>query len=455
MPRSRRNRAYCGHLTECMLANRRQCCACQDRRPHSEDGRYMIYIDGRGNVNEGMRWSLYCTACKDYWNQLHEQELSEIRAREEEALQAERERSESEEQAAAPVQPSRHFPVFIRPKTCAHHQSQCALTTTDLCCHCMDRRPVSENGRYDIYVDGRGTVNEGRRWAMYCNPCKEYWERLTAEEDGERAVPAVEQSRARTQRVQRMRNALGTAEEISSDDYVSPVTSMFQRAIRWRLQQQRFERRQEPRWRANEDGAGVGAIAGAEGGDDDDEPEVMDIQPVDEETERRRQEEARQIALEREERLRQLQGDEQERVNAVRERRVYEIVQSRQAQETSDYALAMMLQEQEDREEAGEARVGVVEEAVVEEHAEAVAAVEKREAPPPLEPEELVVNVECKICFAQVANIVFLPCAHLAVCEYCAESHAPEGRNGALARMGRLCPICRQAIKRKLKVYRV
>lgn len=128
-----------------------------------------------------------------------------------------------ERQLRARVQ-RRHFPVFIRPKTCEHATAQCALTTTDLCCYCMDKRPMSATGRYDIYVDGRGTVNEGTRWTMYCDPCKEFWDLRTF---GQRSVNqrvvvstaelSEQQRRARERRNQRIRNALGTAEEISSE----------------------------------------------------------------------------------------------------------------------------------------------------------------------------------------------------------------------------------------------
>lgn len=38
------------------------------------------------------------------------------------------------------------------------------------------------------------------------------------------------------------------------------------------------------------------------------------------------------------------------------------------------------------------------------------------ERPPPLEPESLVLDCECKVCFGQVADTVLLPCSHLVLC---------------------------------------
>ncbi|KAK9471534.1 uncharacterized protein V1510DRAFT_420191 [Dipodascopsis tothii] len=70
---------------------------------------------------------------------------------------------------------------------------------------------------------------------------------------------------------------------------------------------------------------------------------------------------------------------------------------------------------------------------------------------PPEMPEEELVNIDCKICFSQVASIVFSPCNHLMSCEWCAESLAPS-RYLFTKQYG--CPVCRTTIKRKIAVYR-
>ncbi|KAK9369019.1 hypothetical protein V1509DRAFT_652546 [Lipomyces kononenkoae] len=257
----------------------------------------------------------------------------------------------------------RHFPVYETPKTCEHAESRCALTT-EQCCACLDKRPMTL--RYDIYIDGRGTVNEGTRWGMYCTPCKEYWESRTGNLRPESAQPSEEtgphgstQSNEtwQQQRLRQLaRNVFGTMQEISSDDYVSPVTSMFQRAIAWRQNQLR---------------------------------------------------------------LQQERGENPDRPDPNPENRM-----SAPSLPSSD--------------------------------SEPVATIDRPNRPEPLGPDELTINIECKVCFSQVADTVFLPCAHLAVCEWCADEIAPlPPNNRPLAHTHKLCPICRQLIKRKLKIFRV
>ena len=41
--------------------------------------------------------------------------------------------------------------------------------------------------------------------------------------------------------------------------------------------------------------------------------------------------------------------------------------------------------------------------------------------PEPLDAKDLVLGCECKICFGQVADTLLLPCAHLAICRWCAD----------------------------------
>ncbi|KAK9467660.1 hypothetical protein V1512DRAFT_261687 [Lipomyces arxii] len=269
------------------------------------------------------------------------------------------------------------FPVYQYIKTCEHADSQCALSF-ETCCWCLDKRPHSATGKYDVYIDGRGTVNEGARWGMYCTPCKAYWAARTHEsatEYTERSQVTVDRRRYN----QHARNAYGTMQELSSDDYVSPVTAMFQRAVVW---QQRIQERE---------------------------------------------------------------ASEQ----ADRERRL----QTGEALSVGDE-----LQEQQQLEQIlrGQVPIPVPPPVPDQQSAELEMTLDRPSRPEPMSSEDLNVNVECKVCFSQAADTVFLPCAHLAVCEWCADEIAPMPiRNRPLAHSGKLCPICRQLIKKKLKVYRV
>lgn len=64
--------------------------------------------------------------------------------------------------------------------------------------------------------------------------------------------------------------------------------------------------------------------------------------------------------------------------------------------------------------------------------------------PPPKEPEELTVNLECKICMTQLVDTVVLPCGHAVMCRWCARQHMSSNKTTAK------CPVCRVNIKVKV-----
>ncbi|CAK7233845.1 hypothetical protein SCUCBS95973_008733 [Sporothrix curviconia] len=51
----------------------------------------------------------------------------------------------------------------------------CKLTSGPRrCCSCLDKRPTRVDGRYPVYIDGRGErFGSTTRWAHYCSSCKE------------------------------------------------------------------------------------------------------------------------------------------------------------------------------------------------------------------------------------------------------------------------------------------
>lgn len=51
---------------------------------------------------------------------------------------------------------------------------------------------------------------------------------------------------------------------------------------------------------------------------------------------------------------------------------------------------------------------------------------------------------ECVMCLAEEMSVVFLPCAHQALCGNCNEIHEKQGMND--------CPSCRTPIKKRIKV---
>lgn len=56
--------------------------------------------------------------------------------------------------------------------------------------------------------------------------------------------------------------------------------------------------------------------------------------------------------------------------------------------------------------------------------------------------EELEAIIRCKVCYANIANMISLPCMHLSCCPICS------------VKVGDQCPICRSSVDKFLVVYR-
>lgn len=79
--------------------------------------------------------------------------------------------------------------------------------------------------------------------------------------------------------------------------------------------------------------------------------------------------------------------------------------------------------------------------------------------PPPLTSDDMIVNVECRICHEQKMDTILEPCNHLAVCRWCVElmrerhrryRYDPENGDAQLK-----CPICRRRVTGQRRVYLV
>ncbi|KAI5856432.1 hypothetical protein BZA05DRAFT_332837 [Tricharina praecox] len=54
---------------------------------------------------------------------------------------------------------------------------------------------------------------------------------------------------------------------------------------------------------------------------------------------------------------------------------------------------------------------------------------------------------ECKICFGQIADTVLLPCAHLVVCQWCADLIGARTKDHFVRPMPHVvCPMCRTQV---------
>ena len=75
--------------------------------------------------------------------------------------------------------------------------------------------------------------------------------------------------------------------------------------------------------------------------------------------------------------------------------------------------------------------------------------------PAPRKLEDLKVDMSCKICMEQIADIILIPCRHLYMCHWCADiampSKAPQMPH--VAGKDAKCHMCRKAVKYRYDVY--
>ncbi|KAK3722259.1 hypothetical protein LTR37_002692 [Vermiconidia calcicola] len=75
--------------------------------------------------------------------------------------------------------------------------------------------------------------------------------------------------------------------------------------------------------------------------------------------------------------------------------------------------------------------------------------------PEPKTDDDLKVQMECKICYTQLAEVACLPCGHLVMCKWCSDQHSPcLQHDHTRPRRAAACPVCRKGIRQKVKVFR-
>lgn len=73
----------------------------------------------------------------------------------------------------------------------------------------------------------------------------------------------------------------------------------------------------------------------------------------------------------------------------------------------------------------------------------------------PLDDEQMTFKLDCQICYTQLADIACLPCGHLVMCKWCSEQHSPTlAHDKTRPRRAAGCPVCRKAIRQKVRVFR-
>jgi len=69
--------------------------------------------------------------------------------------------------------------------------------------------------------------------------------------------------------------------------------------------------------------------------------------------------------------------------------------------------------------------------------------------------EEMTFKLECRICYAQTADVACLPCGHLVMCKWCSDQHSPTLQHDRTRpKRASQCPVCRKGIRQKVRVFR-
>jgi hypothetical protein len=75
----------------------------------------------------------------------------------------------------------------------------------------------------------------------------------------------------------------------------------------------------------------------------------------------------------------------------------------------------------------------------------------QNDRPEPKETEELTLNMECKVCMAQLIDTVLLPCGHAILCRWCADQQFPTHKGHIKSKAP--CPMCRETVRQRNRIY--
>ena len=195
------------------------------------------------------------------------------------------------------------------------------------------------------------------------------------------------------------RRVYGTPEEIQSEEYVSPITSMFNRAWERHRQFQELRRAQEsltiPRNTQRHGESIIPAVENFHLAESDEGPDPEGQRPAE----------------------RRFEGI----------RRGAELVAAR-----ATY-LRQMIRSQP-----------------------MFAGLDGDDRPEPLTDDQMTFKLECKVCLTQKADVACTPCGHLSMCSWCADQVIPVRKGSAIPKdKGAQCPVCRNGVKQRVKIFTV
>ena len=401
---------WCGHQY-CDLSQP-HCCSCIDNRPHRE--RYLKYVDGRGMVLEGKRWSDYCPACKFKFIEVEEAAAAAEPAVEPprgedggttesrtrcvtcgepghamwdcpQTLQEEDEPPPTWGQSPPPgLAQSFHRMLPTNPRDSVRPELE--HTRLPPSHETSPQLPTASSTSLLSSIERFTSLTESRRAT---NPPTHPPPPVTATPSSSRPIRRsenYEQRRARSRA--HFERAFGTMSEIANDpNYISPITALYNGAYA------RFQEREQER---REHMESLRARTAPRPSLDDPAVRVRLTAEYDAaQTNARRLLESLRRRVEEDNRL-----------------------MAEAAGETS--AMTTTAAEEANRDELNGQRppiFGRWYDRSLDTHRRTEDVAPVPPPPEPLSKEELQITDECKVCFAQHCDMLLLPCAHLVLCE--------------------------------------
>jgi hypothetical protein len=77
---------------------------------------------------------------------------------------------------------------------------------------------------------------------------------------------------------------------------------------------------------------------------------------------------------------------------------------------------------------------------------------DKQDRPPPLEDADMTRTLSCRVCYSQLADVALLPCGHMVLCTWCADTIVPV-RHNHLPAIPSKCPVCKKSVKQRYKIH--
>ncbi|KAF1970768.1 hypothetical protein BU23DRAFT_600686 [Bimuria novae-zelandiae CBS 107.79] len=476
---------HCPHklATSCRLTSTPKCCACYDRRPHSQ--LYRVYIDGVGYVQRGTRWQSYCWFCKEFWNNRlaatdpplearqtqipHIPDQTEFLGRWFEFHQGYRTVAQpdgTETRIAVIGEPFREVSPGFLPRTLdqlrAGRENDASRPENIF----TRRRLTSEEERpqevHQSIEDALDDLLEGLSdddAELDPPPQGTHMPRRSSSAGLSRPLTRTEVGLQRAR--DRIVRVFGSREDVQREDYESPLSTMYNRA--------------EERYRQAEERRATGETT---------DPRLNNMNDLPRQERRDLEEQILWGVLQdsRQHFRRHQEGNVRSYTPAPLNRRREDSATSpalippiaptlsltselfadgdRPASSTPSIRASLIQIEndltrlQQATDAVASARIALVRQRPASRPPlpEPVPTLDEPDRPPPLTDAQMTKKLDCQVCYSQIADIAVLPCGHMVMCQWCADIAIPVRHSHIPARPSK-CPMCRKTVKQRFKIH--